>query len=173
MFSKNFDYKSWADIRTLAAIEKIDRSAYPQSYSFVLQQINHIVIVDELFRSRLEKNSPPHEATNTDVVPAYEELKTRLIESGKWYANFVANLEPGKERTNISFKFADGKLGTMSIEEMLFHVVNHGSYHRGSIAHALDLASVAHPADGYGIFVHQEEPSRRNISIHRTHDQIK
>lgn len=49
----------------------------------------------------------------------------------------------------------------MSVEEILFHVLNHGTYHRGSIAHALDLAGVDHPPDGYGIFVHQAEPDRR------------
>jgi len=62
----------------------------------------------------------------------------------------------------ISFTFADSKRGTMSIEEILFHVVNHGSYHRGSIAHALDLAGVPHPPDGYGIFIHNKNPERRN-----------
>jgi len=50
----------------------------------------------------------------------------------------------------------------MNIEEILFHIVNYGSYHRGLIAHALDLAGVAHPADGYGIYIHEKSPERRN-----------
>ena len=49
----------------------------------------------------------------------------------------------------------------MTVEEILFHIVNHGSYHRGNIAHALDLACVPHPVDGYGIYIHEEEPQRR------------
>ncbi len=59
------------------------------------------------------------------------------------------------------FTFADGKYGSMSVEEILFHIINHGSYHRGSIAHALDLAAVAHPVDGYAIYIHEKEPGRR------------
>ena len=70
-------------------------------------------------------------------------------------------LDNEKRQAVIPFIFADGKHGSMSIEEMLFHVISHGSYHRGSIAHALDLASVPHPVDGYGIYIHEKEPERR------------
>ena len=49
----------------------------------------------------------------------------------------------------------------MSVEEILFHVLSHGSYHRGNIAHALDLAMIPHPVDGYGAFIHEREPERR------------
>lgn len=159
MFIQTFNYKIWADDRTLDAIDSINKDCFPDSYSFTLQQINHMVIVEELFKSRLTNDSAPHRTTNTDVVPAFDELNQRLKESGNWYRNYVSDLENGEEL--ISFKFADGKLGKMSVEEILFHIVNHGSYHRGNIAHALDLASVPHPIDGYGIYIHEKEPERR------------
>ena len=63
--------------------------------------------------------------------------------------------------TPVSFRFADGQSGSMAVKEILFHIVNHGSYHRGSIARALDGAGVPHPPDGYGIFIHEREPLRR------------
>lgn len=159
MLTQAFNYKQWADERTVSAVEKINNNAFPDCYAFSLQQINHMVIVEELFKSRLTNSPAPHESTNTDVVPELDELKTRLKASGSWYKNYVANIEKGKDL--ISFIFADGKRGAMSVEEILFHIVNHGSYHRGNIAHALDLASVPHPVDGYGIYIHEKEPERR------------
>jgi len=45
--------------------------------------------------------------------------------------------------------------------EILFHIINHGTYHRGAIGHALDLAQVSHPADTYTVFIHATEPERR------------
>ena len=164
MLAKQFAYKAWADKRTLDAIGKVDSDAFPDRYAFVLQQVNHIVIVDELFRSRLQGHAAPHDATNSSVVPGYEELSSRLVTSGAWYSNYVDKLTSDDQQQQIGFVFADGLPGKMSVEEMLFHVVNHGSYHRGSIAHALDLATVDHPADGYGIFVHELEPDRRSNS---------
>ena len=54
--------------------------------------------------------------------------------------------------------------------EILFHIINHGTYHRGAIGHALDLAEVPHPADTYTVFIHAAQPERReHISTSRNH----
>ena len=143
MVNQAFDYKRWADERTLRAVEAIDKNNFPDSYAFVLQQINHMVIVEEPFRSRLSNSSPPHASTNTEIVPNFEKLKNRLSESADWYEGYISGLGDGEEQ--ITFVFADGRRGMLSVNEILFHIVNHSSYHRGNIAHALDLASVAHP----------------------------
>ncbi|WOJ98157.1 DinB family protein [Congregibacter brevis] len=137
----------------------IDRDLFPDAYAFALQQINHIVIVEELFISRLGSSSAPHESTNTAVIPNFEELEGRLSESADWFESYVDRMENGSEK--VAFVFADGKRGMLSIDEILFHIVNHSSYHRGNIARALDLASVPHPIDGYGIYIHEKEPARR------------
>ena len=162
MINEALNYKAWADKRTLQAVKKVDESISTDSYAFMLQQINHMIIVEDLFRSRLLNEAPPHEDTNSIIVPNFNVLESRLLTSIEWYLNYVSNLSVKKLKDIISFTFADGKSGSMNIEEILFHIVNHGSYHRGSIAHALDLAGVAHPADGYGIYIHEKSPERRN-----------
>jgi len=162
MFTQAFDYKRWADERSLHAIRFIDNNLHPNSYRFVLQQINHMIIVEELFRSRLTNNPAPHRNTNTESVPKLTALSKRLKASNDWYSNYVAELENGDEE--IVFKFVDGASGMMTRCEILFHIVNHGSYHRGNIAHELDLASVPHPIDGYGAYIHEKEPERRETT---------
>jgi len=163
MFVNAYQFKRWADERTLRAIETIDKISYPDAYSFVLQQINHMVIVEELFISRLAGKPAPHESTNTKVVPDFKELDTRLMASNDWYRVYIFNSNNLDQQ--ISFTFADGKNGMMTVQEILFHIVSHASYHRGNIAHSLDLASVSHPIDGYGIFLHAIEPERREIKL--------
>ena len=156
---QTFKYKTWADQRTLEAIDSIDRAHYSDAYDFALQQINHMVIVEELFTSRLCNKPAPHKNTNTDFVPALDELKKRLLASGVWYLDFISNCKDTSR--DVSFVFADGQNGKMAIDEILFHIVNHGSYHRGNIARALDLAGVPHPIDGYAVYLHKIEPVRR------------
>jgi uncharacterized damage-inducible protein DinB len=56
----------------------------------------------------------------------------------------------------------DGKQGMLSREEAIFHFVNHGTYHRGAIGHALDCAEGSRPADTYTVFIRGAEPERRN-----------
>ncbi|MFC3094233.1 damage-inducible protein DinB [Alteromonas sediminis] len=156
---KTYQYKQWADQRTLDAISSIDRTMFANAYSFSLQQISHMVIVEELFKSRLCALPSPHSATNSAHIPSFDTLQRRLIASGTWYVEFITSCED--LTPEISFVFVDGQRGKMSVGEILFHIINHGSYHRGNIAHALDLARVPHPIDGYGAFIHGLEPQRR------------
>ena len=159
MLTQAFGFKRWADERTLDAVARIDTTNHSDSYAFMRQQLNHIVIVEELFRSRLLAEAAPHSRTNTALVPDLPELTSRLSRSNDWYADYVASVDDGDKR--VSFAFADGRRGAMSIHEILFHILTHGSYHRGNIARALDLAGVPHPGDGYGIYIHENDPSRR------------
>ncbi len=72
MFDEAFAYKRWAMERTLDAVRAVDAQAFPASIAFARQQLNHIVIVEELFRARLLDEAPPHAATNTTDVPTLE-----------------------------------------------------------------------------------------------------
>ena len=161
MLSQAFAYKSWSDRRALDAIALIDPRRFPAERAFALQQLNHMAIVEDLFRARLNGEPDPHPATNTATVPAYEELRERLLTSGQWYAEQIAALTPERAGEVIRFRFTDGRSGSLTREEMFFHILNHATYHRGSIARALDQAGVAHPADTYTVFVHATQPQRR------------
>ena len=161
MIIRAFNYKIWADELTLRAIDHIDNPTFCDSYKFIVQQINHIVMVKELFKSRLTGSPVPHQNTNSYIVPKLDELKGRPKESNKWYQRYISDVDDETKLAVLPFTFADGRSGSMSVEEILFHIVNHSSYHRGAIAHALDLADVSHPSDGYGIYVHEKEPVRR------------
>jgi uncharacterized damage-inducible protein DinB len=71
-------------------------------------------------------------------LPALEQLESRLLASDTWFADYAAALAPASRDEIIRFVFADGQAGSMSREEILFHIINHGTYHRGAIGHALE-----------------------------------
>lgn len=161
MLVEAFNYKCWAVQRTLDAARQVDSQAFPATLPFVRQQLNHMVIVEDLFRARLQDDPAPHAATNSDVVPSLEALQERIGRSDQWFSDYAGGLDPDRFNDVLTFRFADGQHGAMSRLEMLFHIINHGTYHRGAIGHALDLAKVAHPADTYTVFIHQQQPERR------------
>lgn len=160
-FVKLFLYKQWSDQRLFKAIAQINQEKYLDDYNFAKQQFNHMLIVEELFRSRLENKKALHTQTNTEVLPAFDELQQRIEHSHVWWIEFVENIQSDQIAEIIHFQFIDKKTGSLSIEEILFHIINHGTYHRGNIAHALHHAQVTHPADTYTVFIHQHEPERR------------
>lgn len=154
-------YKAWADRRTLEAVSQIDRHEHARHFDFSRQQLNHMVRVEELFRARLMAAAEPHDSTNTDLVPDLSELATRVTASNDWLQNYAQGLPASQLVEPVRFTFVDGKRGTLTREEVLFHVINHGTYHRGAIGHAIDLAGALRPADTYTIFIHAVEPQRR------------
>lgn len=155
-------YKQWADARTLEAIRSLPTSYDNKPLSFMHQQLNHMVIVEELFRARLLELNDPHRATNTTDVPTLAELSQRLQNSNEWLQNYLHQLSNEALNQVVRFRFADGKDGAMTRAEILFHLVNHGTYHRGAIGHALDLAGGNRPADTFTVFTHEAEPIRRS-----------
>ena len=161
MFAHAFAYKQWADQRTLQAANALDATTQAQALAFVCQQLNHMLIVEELFRARLLGLPAPHAATNSAQLPALAELEARLLASDAWFASFVASLAPATAAEIIRFVFADGLAGSMSREEILFHILNHGTYHRGAIGHALEQAGAQRPADTYTVYIHAAQPERR------------
>ncbi len=154
-------YKEWADRRTLDAVALIDETAHATEATFVRQQLNHMVRVEELFRARLNGSAEPHDSTNTTVQPSLDELADRLKASNQWLQNYAASLTPDQLQERIRFTFVDGKSGMLSREEIIYHLINHGTYHRGAIGHALDRSGTPRPADTYTVFIHAFEPQRR------------
>lgn len=154
-------YKRWADRRTLDAVARIDRDLFPSQWAFARQQLNHLVRVEELFRARLLGEPDPYPTTNSEVVPELEELDRRLMAANDWAQVYLGSLSPGQLSERIRFTFVDGQRGALTREEALFHLVNHGTYHRGAIGHALDLARATRPADTYTVFIHADQPERR------------
>jgi len=153
MFDQVYKYKQWADERTIQAILRVDGAGALKAMGFFCQQLNHMTIIEELFRARLLQTSEPHATTNTVEVPALAELVERNRTSNDWYLNYLTQLSAADLDQPLDFSYTAGNPGRMTRFEMLFHVVNHGTYHRGAISRALDLVGVAHPVDGYAKYV--------------------
>lgn len=161
-FADALRYKAWADRRTLDAVAQLDHGLHAASIAFALQQLNHMVRVEEVFRARLLGQNEPHSTSNSEIVPDLPALDERLSVSNHWLQHYEQSLTSAQRSESIHFHFLDGQAGAMTREEVLFHLVNHGTYHRGAIGHALDLAGGLRPADTYTVFIHAAEPERRN-----------
>jgi uncharacterized damage-inducible protein DinB len=73
----------------------------------------------------------------------------------------VATLDPGRLAEQIDFAFTDGVPGRMSREEMLMHVITHGTGHRGQVSALMLLNSVTPAKDGFTAYLHEAEASTR------------
>jgi uncharacterized damage-inducible protein DinB len=157
-------YKHWADRRTIDAVGAMNEIEHAPFLAFARQQLNHMIRVEELFKSRLLGLPEPHASTNTVQIPELANLDQRITISNLWLTSYAEGLKPFQLEERLSFQFVDGERGNMTRHEIFFHIVNHGTYHRGAIGYALDLARTDRPADTYTVFIHAAEPQRRKMA---------
>lgn len=126
-----------------------------------IRLMNHIHIVDRIFAAHLRGEPHGYTATNTPETPALETLHSAVRESDRWFVDRAGNLTPAQLAERVAFTFTDGLRGCMSREEMLAHVITHGSYHRGEVGQMLKRLSIAPPRDLFTAYLHRAEPQRR------------
>ncbi|MBC7955786.1 MAG: DinB family protein [Cytophagales bacterium] len=156
-----FAYKAWANRELFTLLASLPPEHAEQLHTCT-RTLNHIYVVDRLFRAHLSAEPRPFDATNTKETPTLAQLQADVGATDNWYVNYVAALSPAACSEVLDFAFTDGDRGRMSREEMLLHVVTHGGYHRGNVGQVLKSISIAPPRDLYTKFLHQSEPARRS-----------
>jgi uncharacterized damage-inducible protein DinB len=155
-----FGYKSWANRELFALLATLPEQHADQLHTCI-RTLNHIYVVDRLFRARLSNEPAPFEATNTKTTPQLEHLRSEVVATDAWFEDYVSRVSERELSAVLDFTFTDGDAGRMSKEEILLHVLTHGGYHRGNVGQLLKSISVAPPRDLYTKFLHQSEPARR------------
>jgi uncharacterized damage-inducible protein DinB len=155
-----FGYKAWADSELFALLATLPAERAEQLQTCI-RTLNHIHVVDRIFRAHLSGEPRPFDATNTKATPSLNELRADTEATDAWYRSYVSSLTPAQLAEVLDFTFTDGDRGRMSREEILLHVLTHGGYHRGNVGQVLKSISVVPPRDLYTRFLHQSEPERR------------
>lgn len=152
-----FGYKSWADAELFALLASL-QSQHAEPLRACVRTLNHIHVVDRIFRAHLSGEPRPFDATNTPDTPSLAALREAVAATDAWYEQHVAGLAPEHLSDIVDFVFTDGDRGRMSREEILLHVVTHGGYHRGNVGQVLKSIGVAPPRDLYTRFLHRIDP---------------
>ena len=155
-----FGHKAWANAELFALLKSLPQEHAEQLHTCI-RTLNHIYVVDRIFRAHLSTEPRPFDATNTKDTPSLDQLRTDVQATDAWYLSYVSALTPSALSAVLDFTFTDGDRGRMSREEILLHVITHGAYHRGNVGQVLKFISVAPPRDLYTKFLHQSEPARR------------
>jgi uncharacterized damage-inducible protein DinB len=156
-----FGYKAWADAELFELLAGLP-AEHADQLRTCIRTLNHIHVIDRIFRAHLSEEPRPYEGTNTTSTPSVADLRADVQATDAWYQTYVASITPAELSQMLDFTFTDGDRGRMSKEEILLHVVTHGGYHRGNVGQVLKSISVAPPRDLYTRFLHRNEPERRS-----------
>ncbi|NIY90677.1 DinB family protein [Vibrio diazotrophicus] len=159
--AKAFQYKQWANAELLVLGEQQFDKLPQDDAIFFVRILNHTTVVDSLFISRILGEPEKYSADNTVETPTIAELRQTMEENDSWLVNYAQSLTPEELERSIVFKFVDGDLGTLTVEEILLHLLTHGSNHRGMASRTLAANGLERPKDTFTRYLHQAEPSRR------------
>ena len=150
-------YKQWADDLLLAALSQLPPAELiaprPIIFGSILRTLNHVHAMDQVWRCHLEGR--PHGLTtrNPPECPAFDELDFLQREMDAWYVGYADALAPHALDEVVEFTFIGGGTGSMTRGEILLHVVNHATYHRGHIAGMMYALGTPPPTTDLPVFV--------------------
>jgi uncharacterized damage-inducible protein DinB len=136
-FRRLYDYNSWASRRTLDACAPLSEELFTRdlrsSFRSVRDTLAHIMLVEWLWLERWQGRSPDKFPPATDF-PTLESVRGRWTEIERNLVEYVASLKPEDLEGIVSHKTTAGAPQSAPLWQMLQHLVNHGTYHRGQIA---------------------------------------
>lgn len=156
-----FGQKAWSNSKLFEVLEADLRRLDPAQQAQILRTLDHAHAVDCIFRAHLRAEPHGYTAANSAAVPDLARLRDAVAQTDAWFQAYVRDLDPALPGESIAFRFTDGDRGRMSREEMLFHLITHGAWHRGEVGQILEQQGVASPPDSLTKFLHATEPARR------------
>lgn len=126
-------YSAWATKRLLEFAASVPEEHVTKeianSHGGILKTFQHIYYADRVWLSRME--GAPVAFADPEPGPALAELNERWLGILKRFEEWAAAQDPNRV---IAYKNLKGDAFAKPVYQIVFHVVNHGTYHRGQIA---------------------------------------
>jgi uncharacterized damage-inducible protein DinB len=130
------DYNYWARDRLLEAVDALTLEQFMRplgsSFSSVRDTIAHICGAESIWLARW-RGELPSSLPKPERIPDIAAARREWVELEAGMRAFVGNLGREDVERSIEYKDTRGASHNDLFWQMLQHVVNHGSYHRGQV----------------------------------------
>lgn len=152
-------YKAWADKLFLSTISQLSESQLvaPQPILFgnMLRTLHHSYAMDRVWQAHLLGEAHGYVTRNPDNPLPFDVLQDKQVAMDTWYVAYADALDSNTLAQAVHFTFIGGGNGIMSRNDILLHVVNHTTYHRGHVADMLYHYSVSPPITDLPVFLRE------------------
>ncbi len=118
-----FEYTYESNLATIELLEKFDDKV-PNS---TLVAFSHVINAHHLWNHRIEYLLPSFKVWDIHSIKSFRKINQDLFEQSVRIIN-SKDLE-----ATISYTNSQGESHKSMVKEILFHVVNHSTYHRGQV----------------------------------------
>ncbi|MBD2101625.1 DinB family protein [Leptolyngbya sp. FACHB-261] len=150
-------YKAWANEITFSAVKSLPEGEATKErktrYKNIIYTLNHVFVIDCIFKAHLENQPHTYTTRNTETYPLLEELWQAVQIIDQWYLDYAHSISEEELTEVVNFRFVDGGKGTMSRSEMILHIVNHGTYHRGLVSDMMYQVPAVPPTNDLTVYL--------------------
>ena len=141
-------YNTWANQRLMDVVSRLDASHFTRnvggSYPSIQSTLTHIVWVEWTWLERWQGNSP-QEVWKPQDFASVADIASRLSPIQDEQRAFIESLSADDLQRVIRYTNRVGEKCEYALWRMIYHLVNHSTYHRGQVINMLRILN-AQPA---------------------------
>jgi len=144
-----YDFNAWANQRTLDACASLTHEQFTRdlgsSFKSVRDTLAHIYGAQWIWLERWHGRIPPALPSPADF-PDFETVKRRFAEIDRNLIDYAASLSADDLQRVLDYRTLAGTPNAQPLWQMLQHVANHSTYHRGQVTTLLRQLGAKAPA---------------------------
>lgn len=156
-------YNAWANKLLFAAASELTPEDYHQErgafFGSIHKTLNHILVGDQLWLRRIEGAGPEPESLDEIL---HEDLMSlgiaRKMEDAR-IRRLVGNLTDDELDADLTYRSVAGDEFTMPLWQVLTHLFNHHTHHRGQVHTMLTQAGVDGPEIDFIYYLRLMQPA--------------
>lgn len=154
-----YNYNNWANERVLKACEDLTPEQWDkaQGYSWgsVHGMVVHIMAAEIAWFSRW-KGVSPKSLVKAEEFPTLADVRHKWgpqREAMRWYLD---DLTQDQLNSNLTYTKTNGEPEAQPLAQLMLHLFNHGTHHRGELSAMLALMNIPHEEEDLLIYLRQK-----------------
>ncbi|SDO02822.1 DinB family protein [Pseudomonas jinjuensis] len=157
-------YHQWAYERILGALAPVDDADYRAErglfFGSLHGTLNHLAMVDRIWLGRVTGQPWQFERLDSEVAHERDELAAYLAEGMAEWKDWLAKQDDTSLRLPLDYRNMAGQDLRQSLLDVIQHLVNHGTHHRGQMSAALTALGQPAPMLDYIYFLPERQDTQ-------------
>lgn len=158
-----YDYNYWAADRMMGVVERLPPEEFLRdlgnSFPSIRDTVVHMMGAEWIWLCRWRGESPQAMLPAADF-PTAAAVRARWDDVERQVRAFVGSLSAERLAQVLAYRSTQGQALAFPLGQMLQHVVNHGTYHRGQVTTMVRQLGVRPAATDFSLFAHERAAGR-------------
>lgn len=152
-----FSYTEWANARIIDCLRGLSEEQLTRpiesSFPSIRDTLAHIVMAEWIWLRRWQGESPTQRPPWTLDAPSLQTIVENLEAIQHEREQFLNGLTDEQLQRALDYRTMNGEAHTNRLGELMSHVVNHSSYHRGQLTTMLRQVGATPPSTDLIVFL--------------------